>query len=143
MIEIHNLVDIREMKPDEENFILSSWLKSLRAHSSYYGSVPNQIYFKAHGESIERTLKDSKVLVATPRHDSDIVVAYLVYEDRSDKYLVLHYCYVKNHFRRMGFAKLLASQVMDGRPVYVTHITNKIQLKDLRFNPYFFKQESL
>jgi len=143
MIDLDALVNLREMNADETNFILSSWLKSLRAHSVYFGAVPDQIYYEAHGESIKATLECSNVLVVTPRDSPDIVVGYLVYENRSDKYVILHYCYVKNSFRRMGIAKLLANQVIDDRPVYVTHLTNKIQMKDLRFNPYFFKQENI
>ena len=143
MIEVKTLVSVRPMREDEENFILNSWLRSLRAHSNYFTNIPSSIYFEAHGDSIRMNLSHSKVLVATPRDDDDIIIGYIVYEDRTPKYSIVHYVYVKGHFRKMGLAKVLYALATDSKPVFVTHITNKIQMRDMKFNPYFFKMERL
>jgi len=136
-----DMIDLRPLGVGEENFVINSWLRSLRAHSAHYAAVPAEIYYEAHAQSIKNCIAENHCLVATPHGEPDIIIGYMVWEDRGPKYVVLHYCYVKNSFRRIGLAKILVKMVAEGRTCYVTHYTNKILLKDLRFNPYFFKQE--
>ena len=137
-----DLIELRPLGDAEKNFVINSWLRSLRAHSSHFAAVPAEIYYEAHAQSIKNCIAENNCLVATPRNEPEIIIGYLVWEDRGPKYVVLHYCYVKSNFRKMGLASILVDMVAQGRTCYVTHYTNKILLKDLRFNPYFFKQEN-
>ena len=142
MSKIETLVELREMLPDDFSFIRSSWCKSLRSGSYYHHSIPEKTFYAAHKAGINDTLENAKCLVATPANEPNIIVGYLVYEERgSDEYVVLHYCYVKKMFRMMGLANLLISIASKDRQLIATHYTNKI--KKLVFNPYMFKTEHL
>lgn len=142
MSNIQALVSLREMIADDSNFVMNSWSKSLRSGSYYHHSIPGKLFYEAHRIGIKETMQYARCIVATPIDDPNIIVGYLVYEERdSDKYVVLHYCYVKKMFRRMGLANLLISIISKDRELIATHYTNKI--KKLCFNPYMFRTERL
>lgn len=140
-MQINNLVALRNCNHGDINFVYSSWLRSLRQGSAYYRSIPHKIYFKAHEASIKNTLTESSVVIASPVSEPEIIVGYLVWEDRSDRYVVLHYCYVKKEFRRMGLATHMINSIAGDRDLIATHYTDKF--RNVHFNPYFFKQEYL
>jgi len=141
---IEELVTLRELNRDTDmNFIIQSWLKSLRVASPFYRSIPKQMFYEAHKRSILETMDqlECSCLVASPANEPNIIVGYLVYEERSPVYAVLHYTYVKLNFREMGLANLMINKVAADRKLIATHYTRKI--KNLSFNPYMFKMERL
>lgn len=139
---IEDLIDIREGEKKERNLILSSWLKSLRRYSNYHAAIAAHIYFRVHAQAIEHTLNISQVVVATPKSDENIAIAYLVYEPR-DGYLILHYAYTKKSFRKMGIQHSLIESIKNEEDLFCSHITSFVKLKGIKFNPYFFKTEYL
>ena len=141
---IIDLVDIRKLEQSESecNFVMHSWLKSHRDQSKYHRNIPYLLYYAGQQAGIKKTMENSECLIASPKGEPGIIVGYLVYEDRgSDDYVILHYCYVKNKFRRMGLADHLIAEISKGRKLLASHYTSKI--RNLTFNPYFFRTEWL
>lgn len=139
--ELEKLVVFRELRKGEINFVLNSWLKGLRKDVNYFRSIPPKIYFELYEESIRDVLKTSDCLVATPKDEPNLILGYLVSEERSDKYLVLHYVYVKSNFRNLGLANYMIETMARGRDLIGTHYSSKFS--KILFNPFFFKMRHL
>lgn len=114
-------------------FIFSSYLRVLRASSTYFSAIPQEIFYKAINTHLDLSA-DS--MVATILHDGDVVLGYSL---RSDE--TLHCLLVKRMFRGKGLAKSL---IPDGELTYTSMFLNKKNKKLLKnldlhltFNPYY------
>jgi hypothetical protein len=112
---------------DLAEFVIPSWLQSyarslvaklLRADGRY--STGRDIYWSSQRKKIEQILSTPgvRVIVATV---SDTSVGWTC-EDRSRR--VLHYCYVKDAFRKLGVARALIGWIDNGAEgvVRLTHL---------------------
>lgn len=101
MINLH-LVNVREIKEDEINFVLSSFIKSNRfgLQTKY---MLFDIYLNMHKPMlIDLCAADStKILVA---EYNGFIYGYIIYDDIRN---VIHYYYVKQSFRKLGIGGLL------------------------------------
>lgn len=142
---ISDLVGLRGLKESDKNFILNSWLKSLRAQNQFFAQIPAKIYFEVHAKSIQRIFHTAQALIAHPINEPDIVIGYLIYDPSPGRYVILHYGYVKNSFREMGLFRLLLDSARAGvKDAVATHYTNLSLLGEtIKFNPYFFPFERL
>lgn len=126
------MFNIRTTKPEDYNFILSSWLQSY-AKSLHH--TPNSIVYDNHRPLIETCLKDPRVetLVATS-DDSDQILGYLCHQGTR-----MHYIYVKHVFRRMGVAKAIVAAAKN--PHTVTHWNTRLDHwnLDYTYDPYCFR----
>ena len=127
------------MRPGDVNFILSTWLKSYYEAMKFYSSgsirVPfpwGDVYFQGHQEKIKKLLESASCLVCNAPDEEDQIIGYIVFDEDS-----LHYCYVKQVYRKMGVAKELRSKII---PRYYSHATThaKYITKGLEYNPYKF-----
>ncbi len=93
------------MKDEDRNFIFNSWLRSFRK-SHYAGPIPYNLYYDFYQKVIEQILRRDgvEVKVAVPEEHPSQIIGYCVLEHGFEK-PVVHYCYVKQGFRGMGFAK--------------------------------------
>jgi hypothetical protein len=131
-------IEIRPAKPDDLPFIYATWLKSYRT-SQFAQNIESKIYFSWHHKIIESILTRSQVVIAHPTGQPNIIVGYLVTEPN-----VVHYCYVKFQFRKLGVAtNLIQHQSIDPNQMQFTHATpdmNWIALKypllTNNYNPY-------
>jgi hypothetical protein len=95
------VVAFRPMAPGDVNFVLDSWLRSYR-ESPYAGCIPNNRFFDIMHEAVEGLLaRGAKVEVACAKHDPDKILGWLCGEIINEE-LCLHFCYVKDPYRRMG-----------------------------------------
>ena len=96
-------VAIRPIEPYETPLVYSSWLRSYRtAADPHVGQV---VFFKRHHELIESILSNPSTLVTVLTADSSPGTV-LGWACRTGT--TLHYVYVKEAFRRMGFGTQLA-----------------------------------
>ena len=88
------------MEPADLAFVYSSWLKSLRPHSSVY----KYLFFKGQHALITRILQAPKtvVTVCTLPDTPDVILGWVCCQPG-----VVHYVYVKADFRQMGLASTL------------------------------------
>lgn len=129
----------RNLRPSDESFVYSSWLRSYRDSPAMAG-VPNTVYYAEVHDCIENVLKRATVLVAANEADSDQILGYVVYEPG-----VLYFTYVKHPFRGNGIGKALenAALVNQTAPVKYTCMTraaNALAKKRayLQYDPFRF-----
>lgn len=101
-------IRMREKKASDTSFIYSTWLKSYR-NSPFAGQMSNDTFYDNHKLLVEKILSKptTKVLVLCEDGDEDHLYGYCVVEVIGNSVEVVHYCYVKYTYRKMGFAKAL------------------------------------
>ena len=133
-------MNIRPLNPDNEserNFILSTWLESyydeLKNHGFKGVMYPkDDVFFKGHQYAIKKTLGKSKALICTAPDDDNQILGSVVFDD-----MAIHYCYVKQPFRKFGIAKKLCSESSAKLYSHHTKYSRYIN-KGLTFDPYKF-----
>lgn len=134
---IEDLIEIRAAEKDELNFVLHSWLRSLRSASHYHRKIPSKTFYDSHAKIIEGILERGHCLVVNPINLAKIIVGYIIWEHGDDETVILHYVYVKESYRKMGLSKFLIETVSYGRDKIATHFSELI--KDTTFNPYLLR----
>ena len=123
------VVAIRPAKSTDLNFIYSTWLRDLRKADG--SCLPDDLYFPAWRELVNRVLSDSKtvVLVLHPTDAQDEILGYVVAEPGE----VLWNLYVKPKFRNQGLGKmLLVAAKAEGAVAAWSSPDAKIKLLNLR-----------
>lgn len=134
-------VRLREFAETDTNFILNSWLKHNRT-AQPYDRVREDIYFYNHQLLIGSIARNAVIWVACAHDNPDEIWGYICAEPGPENSLVVHYLYVKQRWRRFGFARQLlqAAGWQPGRPVWATHWSDKAEQLGrkiaARFNPY-------
>ena len=116
--------DINPLANQSRDLICKSW--SLAHRQSFFaGTLPDDLYFPAQLEQINRLLDTSKVLLAQDPEDPQVQYGYLCYQEPRDPQYgpVIHFLFVKEDWRRYGIAKdLLAHAGIDlTKPSRHTH----------------------
>lgn len=145
---------IRPALPEDISFIYSTWLNSFRVDSALGNSVSKTVYFGSYHSIVDRLLDESRVLVACLSDDPKVILGYLVSQSAN----VLHYCFVKEAFRRHGIASALFDEAFHGAgavsvsvSVQHTHETNagvraikfdrRKDSRELSYNPFLLFQK--
>jgi GNAT superfamily N-acetyltransferase len=133
MTALLELITVREMREEDKPFILSSWLKSHRAHCGWASSGD---FFNVHRRVAEGLLARSKVFLAVQKDDPSAIVGWSCL-DRDDKHV--HYVYVKRAFRRCGVAATLVGGYARGAALAthqpVPELADKLRSAGWRINP--------
>lgn len=138
----HSNWTIRPAEGQDIPFIYSSWLNSYRYDSSLGRGCRNQVFFPEYNRVIDRILsrENVKTIVACKTDEPGVIFGYLVFQPG-----ILHYCFVKEVFRKEGVASSLALSASPA--IQFTHRTTALEpiLKkhpELIFNPFIlFKQK--
>jgi len=125
---------IRSPKQVDENFILSSYLKSFRCSNDNI-RMTNDIYFYNFKKCINNLIKTARVAVLCDVNDEDLVYGYCIY-DTYDEILILHYVYVRYTFRKLGFARFLFDEIVGDHTAVVSSHANRV-FDELRNNPKY------
>ena len=133
---------VRPMTEGDLNFIRNSWLKSY-ALSNFRRYMTPQVYYSEHSDLVNDLLPKASTLLACDPEDETHIYAYICFELCGDV-LVIHYCYVKELYRKLGLASKLISLIQDSASSSVTIATHANELfppleKKFRiiYNPYF------
>lgn len=145
---IENEVLIRKATPDDLNFIYSTWLRYFRNNSDSTRLIPKVTYFKYQQSITEKILTKPyiQIEIAYLKDDSNIIVGYLVWE-KGFYDTLLHWCYVKMHFRGMGIAtKLIEHSGVDLNESIFTHSVWDMgwmleRFPGMQYNPYLISEE--
>lgn len=142
MISMRSDIEVRLAYLEDLNFIFATWLKSYRHASSFARKISNDIFYKRHHLVIDLILKreGSRVLVAHPTGEPNVILGYVVSEKQPDGADVLHYVYVKKSFRQMGIGKALWGSLLE-KPQVFTHFTADTdwiirKYENLTYDPY-------
>lgn len=105
---------LRELLPDEQGFLYSTWLKSYKS-SKDVGPLPNNLYWPVLSQTIKQILETpgTKVVVACNSEDPNQLFGYICSSWGAPE-AVVHYLYVKPTFRKNGIGKALLEHVVKG-----------------------------
>jgi GNAT superfamily N-acetyltransferase len=134
---------IRDMRPEDRNFIFATWLRGLYYGDSYFERIQKPIFMENYHKVIERILNfpDTKVWVACLADEPDVILGYSVSRNKNfgnQSVGVLDWVFVKSAWRKIGIGRKLLPM---NTKAY-THTTNVageiIKSKELNFifNPF-------
>lgn len=134
-------IETRDAYLEDVPFIFATWLRSYRHASAFARKISNEVYFARHHMVIDLILKraGSKVSVAHPRGEPDVILGYVVSEKQPDGEDVVHYTYVKKSFRQMGVASALWKNLEKKKWVFTHYTTDTdwvVRKYDLTYDPY-------
>ena len=98
------MIKIRTFKPEDYNFIITTWAKS--QYSDGPGAKEHyKLFHKGIADFFNKNLQsdDLIIYVAHTQDDEDFILGYAVFGND----YTLHYCFTKGAFKKMGIAKTL------------------------------------
>ena len=132
-------IQIRRMIDGDLHFILATWLKSFRASGDIPRRIRDSDFFPIYEPFLKELINKSDTHVACLADDWDVIAGFMTSEQTGLDTLI-HYCFVKEAWRKMGIARLLLDNVQKSPSVYFTHWTSPIESishkLDARYNPY-------
>lgn len=113
-------IELREIEPDDLNFVYDAWFKTWRKCKSA-GTIPNNRYYDLMREMVENLVGRGaviKVAVANGR-----LLGFICYEFTKDDKPVIHYIYVKDPYFKYGVGELLRDDAVGKylEPGFITH----------------------
>ena len=96
------MTHIRHAEPADLNFIMNSFLRSLRG-SPGLKSIPNEIYYYEQSRRLENLLRSSTTLVACNPELPDQIYGYVIGTPNKET----HFIYIKFTYRKLGLARKL------------------------------------
>lgn len=117
-------IEVRLLSKEDLPFVFATWLKSYRA-SSFARRIKKDVFFFWHHLVVERILARSsvKTIVACLKGHPDVIIGYLNFETVDKEPKIVHYCFVKESFRRMGIAKAMLTGTGIRGHFYFSHWT--------------------
>lgn len=124
-------LSMREAKVDDLKFILNSWVESHR-EAPGCEHVKRGAFRVGMSERVKRLLKRCGATVAYEESTPAQIWGWVCAE-RLDGALVVHYCYVKSIYRRLGVAGMLMGELGYERDeqIIATHVTRPFAQKRL------------
>lgn len=111
-------IKIREFAPDDEHFILNSWLMSVKS-MGIYRHVPGQIFFSYMEPKLKDEMVFSTCIIACNPDDENQIYGVLLYSDNQ-----LVWAYTKAIYRRMGVYARLTEHTREMFKTYKYHCFN-------------------
>lgn len=126
-IDRKDLVVTRNVKLEDKNFIMATFLRGIFYGDTWFGQIPKDIFMSNYHKIAEAlvTAPTTTITVSCLREDPDIILGYAMYTQNR-----LHWVFVKSAWRSIGIAKSLVPQGIDT----VTHLT-KVGSGVLRKHP--------
>jgi ribosomal protein S18 acetylase RimI-like enzyme len=135
-------IEIRAAYLEDIPFLFATLLKSYRYASTFARKISNDVFYKYHHAFLEACLQrpGSKVMVAHPKGEPDVILGYVLTEKRAGGEDVIHFSYVKKSFRQMGVARALWA-TLENKKYTITHYTVDAdwimkKYSNLTYNPY-------
>jgi len=141
MSSFRGFYDIRDYKPEDRNFVISTFLRGLYYGDSWFSLIPKDIFMKNYKAVAEALIAKRTIKVACLREDPDVIIGYSIL---SNDFQTIDWVYVKSSkqpdgttWRNKGVGKSLVPQY----PTSVSHLTvlGKELLKKFPntvFNPF-------
>ena len=135
---------VRDVEPEDLNFIYDSWFKTWRS-SKYAGVVPNNKYYELMREVVENLVgRGATIKVAT---SSNRLLGFICYEHTQDNKPVIHYIYVKDPYFKFGVGELLRDEAFPGllEPGFMTFKSNIVMkyFSDFKHAPEIARRKEI
>lgn len=114
---VTTLLDLqwREMREDDRNYVLSSWLCSY-AEAPEFRRLARGVYFKLYEPVVKDLLARSTVAIAWTPELPDSILGWLAVEGDD----LVHYWLTKPRFRKLGVARWMIRDLAE-LPAVFTH----------------------
>jgi GNAT superfamily N-acetyltransferase len=127
--------DVRDYRPDDKNFVMSTFLRGLYYGDSWFSLIPKYIFMANYQIVGEALIRDGVVKIACAKDDPDIILGYSIL---SSDYQAIHWVFVKSAWRGGGIGRALVPQY----PVAVTNLTTlgkslMTKFQSCVFNPFY------
>lgn len=123
---------VRDMQPNDKEFIMDSWLKGQYNGSPYWSQMPIRLFYQEYTKRIEEILTKATVKVAVMEEGSETIIGFSVHSGNT-----LHWVYTKLDYRSQGIMRLLTKnltiEAVSSTTLPGASITKK---KKLSFNPF-------
>lgn len=134
MSKFLGLYNIRDLKPEDVNFVLATFLRGLYYGDSWFSKIPKQVFMDNYKNVALSLVNKSTIKVACLKDEPDVIIGYSIL---SNDFQTIHYVYVKAAWRKKGIARSILPQY----PSTVTHLTDLgaqliTKFKDVIFNPF-------
>lgn len=93
---------IRHIEGADINFVLNSFLRSLRGHPNFK-HIPNEVYYPEQKITLDRYLRSCDTLILCNPEVPDQIFGYVIGRPNTETVFI----YVKYPYRKFGFAKRL------------------------------------
>lgn len=137
MSEFRGLYDIRDMVPEDKNFIMATFLRGLYYGDSYYSLVPKHIFMSNYKVAAESVIDNNQAVIkiACLKEDPNVIIGYSIV---SKDHQAVIWIFTKTAWRRRGIAKSLLPQYLTA----CTHLTAlgrtlMHKLPSMVFNPFY------
>lgn len=138
---------VREFRTTDLSFIMKTWL---RAYQPERYHVPKYRYYAKQQELIRKLCaqEHSRIAVVCDEASPDFMVGFAIAYRAPASYrkpMVVHYIYVKEMYRKQGFAEMMLLKLgwVPGRKILATHWNRSLQaLKnrwDLEYDDWILK----
>lgn len=133
-VMLKDAVTVRKGNSNDLNFIYATMLQGLYYGNTFYGKIDKEAFFDSYNQVLKSLIMkpttDIKVLCLT--EDEDVILGYSISSPQA-----LHYVFVKQAWRRRGFAKDLTVGSLNKPVTHITDDTESIRLKmRLTYNPF-------
>jgi hypothetical protein len=131
---------IRDKVPSDEDFIFDSWLNNYQATSYFAKRMRKQTFMKFHPILANEIMRRPSTITKIAGDADYTIYGYIIAEPDSEL-PVIHYCYVRPEYQKLGIAKDLFNSLNIKGIFEVSHWTpvlNEIHFKHRVFdyNPY-------
>lgn len=130
------LITMRLGFEDDNNFILSTWLRGLYYGESWFSLIDKKAFMKNYHTFLEQLLASDlvNVRVACLKDDPEVILGYAVV---SSDHAAVHWVFTKSAWRNIGIAKMLVPKEVHT----ATHATKLglrlMKSKGYTFNPFY------
>lgn len=110
---------IREFKPEDTNFILSSWIRSSYSNATGY-KEKFSVFHKGMESIIKKKYEDGSIIpyIACLDSDPDFILGFAIFGTD----YTLHYVFTKEAFKRLGVCKTLLNHMYKNKKdIKVSH----------------------
>lgn len=116
------LVRLRPMEPDDIPFVASSWIRSYSERGRTAQGMEYAAQMDGHGPIVDEILRraTTRATIACYPQQPKLILGWVVTEGTS-RAAIVHYVYVKQNYRRNGFAKKLLECMRGLKLVLHTH----------------------
>lgn len=137
-ISFQGLFNIRTAKPEDHNFIMSTFLRGIYYGEGFFSRTPKALFMDRYKRVVQALVisPDILITVACLPEDSNVVLGYAVLNSTLD---TVSFIYVKKDWRNKGIAKSLIPQSFKYIvPQHVTKLGWELLRKyDVTENPFF------
>lgn len=117
------LYDIRDYRPTDEAYVISTFLKGNYYGHSFFRTIPQDVFFSNYRKIAEHFTRSGKatIKIACLKEDPDVAIGCSI---MSTDFQILHWVHVKTPFRKHGI----------GRSLVPAHPRSVSHMNDLGFN---------